>query len=419
MINEIQQQLTQTLNAWDAATVVPDDLTPFGYPGLTKVEVSDFISGMIRLLEEANARNDFQPTLISVFSLQKTVATLLVYVSQHIISAPQPHMAETLRLLDVTSSTIRGWLEEADGVSKHAASALISKLAAATQQVEAAAAIRDELKALHVAMEARDSVAVDQANQIDELLTEAKENAAAIEANKNESKTTLDKATSYADEVHIFMDKITALRQGVDVVQHNMGDTLTEFEGYRKTVKDLLGDANRAGLAASFKNRKDELEKPLKGWLYLFAASVIGLVIMGGIFLAPLLADGTDTTVVHGVKWEELPIRLALVSPLIWLGWFAAKQYGYTARLREDYAYKEASAMSFEGYKREASESSAEMLEKLMDVSINNFSDNPIRIYSGAGNHASPLHELLDKSPDSKKLAEEFMAYVASKKPSV
>lgn len=128
------------------------------------------------------------------------------------------------------------------------------------------------------------------------------------------------------------------------------------------------------------------------------------------LYFAPILQDG---------ELKELPFRLALVSPFIWLGWFSAKQYGYTARLREDYAYKEASAMSFEGYKREAGESSAEMLEKLLEVSINNFSDNPIRIYSGTGNHASPLNELLDKSPDSKRLMEDLKAFLVSNKPAV
>ena len=54
--------------------------------------------------------------------------------------------------------------------------------------------------------------------------------------------------------------------------------------------------------------------------------------------------------------------------------------------------------MSFEGYKREANEVSPEMLNNLMEASIKNLSDNPIRIYSGSNNHASPMHEMLDKA---------------------
>ena len=89
-------------------------------------------------------------------------------------------------------------------------------------------------------------------------------------------------------------------------------------------------------------------------------------------------------------------MRLALTAPFIWLGWFSARQHGFTSRLREDYAYKEASAKSFEGYKREAKEVDPEMLKKLLEQAIKNLGDNPIRIYDGKNNHPSPTHELFD-----------------------
>ena len=38
------------------------------------------------------------------------------------------------------------------------------------------------------------------------------------------------------------------------------------------------------------------------------------------------------------------------------------------------------------------------MLKSLLETAIKNLGDNPIRIYSGHENHASPLHELLEKS---------------------
>lgn len=177
-----------------------------------------------------------------------------------------------------------------------------------------------------------------------------------------------------------------------------------QFEGYRDTISGLLGDANRTGMAASFRERKRELKNPMQYWLLLFALSIVGIVVLGLVYFAPILETG---------KFEQLPFRLALVSPLIWLGWFSAKHYGYTARLREDYAFKEASAMSFEGYKREASESNAEMQEKLLELAINNFSDNPIRIYKGHENHASPLHEMLDKSLKDQKLMDSVKAFLA------
>lgn len=180
-----------------------------------------------------------------------------------------------------------------------------------------------------------------------------------------------------------------------------------EFEGHRDTINGLLGDANRTGMAASFTNRKNDLNAPMISWLLVFGISISGLVVMGVHYLAPLLDSG---------NLEQLPSRLALTAPFVWLGWFSAKQYGYTSRLREDYAYKEASAKSFEGYKREASQVDPEMRRNLMDTAIKNLGDNPIRIYSGHDNHASPLHEILEKSLKDEKLMDLVKAIFAKAK---
>ncbi|HUX91250.1 MAG TPA: hypothetical protein VMV48_11250 [Gallionellaceae bacterium] len=196
----------------------------------------------------------------------------------------------------------------------------------------------------------------------------------------------------------------TSLKAELEANKNTQEQLFEKFEGYRATINDLLDDANRTGLAASFTKRKNDLNVPMLAWLFVFAASITGLVVMGAQYLAPLLDSG---------KLEQLPSRLALTAPFIWLGWFSAKQYGYTSRLREDYAYKEASAKSFEGYKREANQVNPEMLKNLLDTAIKNLGDNPIRIYSGHENHASPLHEILEKSLKDEKLMDLLRAIFA------
>jgi hypothetical protein len=184
----------------------------------------------------------------------------------------------------------------------------------------------------------------------------------------------------------------------------------SEFEGYRSTVIDLLGDANRTGMAASFTSRRRWLIAPLIIWILIFAGSIWGLLYMGSTYLAPILDPKSSWTL------EQLLARLALTAPFIWLGWFSAKQYGYTSRLREDYAYKEASAKSFEGYKREANLANPEMLKNLLDTAINNLGDNPIRIYKGGGNHASPLQEILENLLKNEKPADLLKKFFAKDK---
>jgi len=240
--------------------------------------------------------------------------------------------------------------------------------------------------------------------------------AALAIAQQNETTSTQLLATSTKSNAEILVQQanINALVTGFSTLKTDLETNKStqeqlfkEFEAYRGRIDELLGDANRTGMAASFAKRKNDLNVPMLAWLFVFAVSIVGLVVMGVIYLAPLLDSG---------KLEQLPSRLALTAPFIWLGWFSAKQYGYTSRLREDYAYKEASANSFEGYKREATLINPEVQKNLMDTAIKNLGDNPIRIYSGHENHASPLHELLEKSLKDEKLMDLVKAIFAKAK---
>lgn len=243
--------------------------------------------------------------------------------------------------------------------------------------------------------------------------TDSSQKAAAALAiaqqNETNSAQLLATSTKSNAEILVHQANINALVSGFSTLKTDLETNKStqeqlfkEFEAYRDRIDGLLGDANRTGMAASFAKRKNDLDSPMKAWLYVFGGSIIGLVVMGVIYLAPLLDSG---------NLEQLPSRLALTAPFIWLGWFSAKQYGYTSRLREDYAYKEASANSFEGYKREATLINPEVQKNLMDTAIKNLGDNPIRIYSGHENHASPIQEILEKSMKDENLKDFWKAF--------
>src|SRR5690606_65420 len=67
-----------------------------------------------------------------------------------------------------------------------------------------------------------------------------------------------------------------------------------EFEGYRERIDSLLGDANRTGMAASFKQHKDALLAPLILWMLIFSLSIVGLVILGVYQILPLFEQADD-----------------------------------------------------------------------------------------------------------------------------
>lgn len=245
-----------------------------------------------------------------------------------------------------------------------------------------------------------------QATETLEAINQSKATAAEYLATIQESK---QEVKSDEDAIREMVAEFTKLTEDLEANKKTQDALFDEFEKYRQRIDGLLGDANRTGMAASFTNRRLWLIAPLAGWLAVFGVSLAGLLYMGATYIAPILNADSPTT------WAQLPLRLALTAPFVWLGWFSARQYGFTSRLREDYAYKEASAKSFEGYKREAKEVDQEMLKKLLEQAIKNLGDNPIRIYDGKNNHPSPTHELFDALMKDDKLASRLREFFSAK----
>jgi len=407
MINDIQQQLEQLKIKWDGIDNIPTDLTSLGFPELSRVTISDTFGGLAKTVENLSRDNDYEPSPISVIILRQQLEFLFTYVTTHIPSSPKPHMPELLRLLDQVSIIVRTWLEESDKKNRRSISRLAIQLAEALSRIDDATKLYEELQSHHQEVLELASNAKTESESLTTLLNEVTTSQETAKTAETDSAASLVLVQNNAKEINTLLSGFVSLKEELETSQNTQTQLFEQFEAYRDTINDLLGDANRTGMAASFTNRKRELYAPMQYWLLIFACSILGLVVLGVIYLAPLLESG---------KLEQLPYRLALVAPFIWLGWFSAKQYGYTARLREDYAYKEASAMSFEGYRREVIDTDVEMQKNLLDTAIKNLGDNPIRIYNGHENHASPLHEILEKSLKDEKLMDLLKAILTRDK---
>lgn len=156
-------------------------------------------------------------------------------------------------------------------------------------------------------------------------------------------------------------------------------------------IRNTLGDSNRVGMAASFKEQMGLIHASQDQWKWIF---IITLGVFAGVSIFAIalhLQGGTAT-------WQSALSRFAMASPLIWLAWFAARQYGFANRVREDYTYKYASAMAYEGYKKAVREVDPTLEKSLVEVAIMNMAQNPVRLYSPKeSDHASPFSEFFDK----------------------
>lgn len=176
-------------------------------------------------------------------------------------------------------------------------------------------------------------------------------------------------AASNKDNVYSLLND---LKEGMEQYKNLLGST----NDLKDKAELVLEGTSKAGLAASFGARRTQLEKAQVNWSLAFGAGII-LIITGVVVSIVNVTNFPPLIKSDGFidPWGVLA-RLMLTGPTIWFTWFAAKQYGHTLRLIEDYAFKEAAALAFIGYRREMGDDD-EMLQLLRETAIKNFGAPP------------------------------------------
>lgn len=212
---------------------------------------------------------------------------------------------------------------------------------------------------------------------------------ATIQGYEREAGTAKTNAESAASSATTESSSVTKMVQELAASVALKDALFKEFEDRRDEIAGLLENANKVGLARSFRDKRKELERTWMIWAGAFVIGIVGLLWIGLAELLPLLKAGSPDPV-------AVAVRFLVASPLIWFSWFAARQYGNVLRVSEDYAFKEAASMAFAGYRNEMG-ADPEMLKLLQESAIRSFGANPAKMLLKRGDAASPLHEMLDK----------------------
>jgi hypothetical protein len=223
-----------------------------------------------------------------------------------------------------------------------------------------------------------------------------------IQSHERESSNAQTNAVAAAANATSEYTNVKELAQSISTSVSQKDALFQEFEDRRAEIASLLENANKVGLAKAFQLRHIALAWTWKAWAVLFIAGIISLVYIGFKEFLPLLS-------VNDFQSEEITVkvavRLLLVGPIVWFTWFAARQYSHAFRVGEDYAFKEAAAMAFAGYRNEV-KADPEMLKLLQESAIRSFSSNPAKILLKKADHSSPVSEALDKALEKIKPGE-------------
>ena len=122
----------------------------------------------------------------------------------------------------------------------------------------------------------------------------------------------------------------------------------TYFDERNNYLNDLIGREVGASLFETFKQRKIELNKPLKFWIWgVVAMAILTFFVIFAIFtnFFGLLGD-----VSSALKWENILVNTLKSSPSFFLLYYAIAQYNKERNFQEEYAFKSASALTIKAY---------------------------------------------------------------------
>jgi hypothetical protein len=412
-MNQIRTQLTKLKNR--IIEVLPDGGDIFGFPGVSK-------SGVIECLERAytltgrieKLRHQF-PIVALKRKLQPYLDACKSYLDEDLEGKKSAQrfdgfLSSLTKIHDEISLTYTVYLSETvyedsefQGI-RLKTEQLVKEFAEVQPKIEELLGHLERIEQLdsQVEVTSQDAAAIlaeikSAQAKVTDAATAATVKAEVITKYESETKVQKSEIADLTIKAAAMEKKLKALlsegQQHVRASEENLGKIAgleAENTKQQQAIAQTLRLASKFGMAASFKERKDELRWSMWAWATAFAAAVVGIFCTAVLYIVPQFDPQkfTDT--------GNIIVKVSLLAPLIWLGWMSARQYGFISRIREDYSFKYASALAFEGYKKEAAEVDPKMLRDLLGVATENMSLNPLRIYGDNDtNHASPIHEAL------------------------
>lgn len=278
-------------------------------------------------------------------------------------------------------------------------------------------AVKNKLNTAFTDIEARLKMADEQSAKISELHTkifESTEESGSIEDDIRNAEKTISEASESVqskkkefDEYHsrIFGSKdengneITGLKQEIEKNKSTLEELhkkeTEKFKTLFAKIEDLLPGATTAGLAVAFSEQKKNYRLPNMIWSSIFVLTMSGMAWFGISTLKDITEATKATPLSISLVLSIILARIPVFIATVWLGIFASKQQSQNKRLEQEYAHKENSAKSYEGFKRqidslEQTDENKELSVKLLENIVDSMGFNPSSTLENAGHREEP-----------------------------
>lgn len=222
-------------------------------------------------------------------------------------------------------------------------------------------------------------------------------------------------------EVSKIRDRAETSRRSIETAEKYAKETEEVLAPKREQVASLVSRAEEAlrastgaGLAKAFSKNAKALKCSSRYWvagllLALGLAVWIGYCRMTSIF-EMIQKPGLDSSLI----WANIGMSFVLLVAPSWFAWIAAKRIAHLFRLIEDYEFKAAVSMSYEGYVREAAKyEETDFAERVLKSALARFDEPPLRFVEPKDD-GHPMLEMVERLFSAR-----WRLPVADKKPDV
>lgn len=201
---------------------------------------------------------------------------------------------------------------------------------------------------------------------ITEYTEESTQKVTAIRTTNEQAEQLKAAVQNYQSDFDVFQNELekreTTFKTGKEQQENLIKELNRIKEDTRKLTKQaegMLTGSTVAGLAGSFRDLRDKLDKEVEGArrtfylaVFLLFLSMLPLLV----YVFPWFGSMSETNgEAEPIKFfGQIIVRALLLLPAGWFAKFAAARHAALFRLKENYAYKYSVASSVDGFKKQA-----------------------------------------------------------------
>ena len=197
---------------------------------------------------------------------------------------------------------------------------------------------------------------------IDSIQTETqaiKANCAVIDAQIN---TLLDNSKEELSKIEesysSFVEESTTSLSDAESKLNIINQDHENVASIKEEVKKMMGYISDGTLSHSFNSRKKDIDKATTTWLVV---SIVSAILMGAwIFIVFTFLKANTGNII-----ADMIISAVKTTPMIALFWFSLKQYSKERNLLEEYAFREAIAVTLTAYSEQIENVDSENIHKI------------------------------------------------------